>query len=135
MTRLLRKGEVWKWGESEQASFDELKRAFVEAPVLAMPDMSKQFVVECDASDYASGAVLSQVQADGKLHPVAFYSKSFNEAERNYEVHDKELLAIIRALDEWRHYLEGGEHPLDIVSDHKNLSYFTVNRNLMRQQA
>ena len=60
-----------------------------------MPDLARPFVVECDASDFATGAVLSQKGADDLLHPVAFYSKSLNDAERNYEIHDKELLAII----------------------------------------
>ena len=135
MTALLRKDTPWHWGASEQAAFEDLKQAFTQAPVLAMPDMSKQFTIECDASDYASGAILSQRQEDGSLHPIAYYSKSFNDAERNYEIYDKELLAIIRALDEWRHYLEGGPHSIDIVSDHKNLSYFTESRNLTRRQA
>jgi hypothetical protein len=66
--------------------------------------------VEADSSDYATGAVLSQIGEDGKWHPVAFLSKSLSEVERNYEIHDKEMLAIIRALEEWRHYLEGTQH-------------------------
>ena len=135
MTALLRKDTPWSWGPPEQAAFDDLKTAFTQAPVLVMPDMAEQFTIECDASDFASGAILSQRQADGNLHPIAYFSKSFNDAERNYEIYDKELLAIIRALDEWRHYLEGGPYPIDIVSDHKNLSYFTENRNLTRRQA
>ena len=68
-----------------------------------MADPAKPFTLECDASDYATGAVLSQQGIDGKAHPVAFYSKTLNEAERNYEIYDKELLAVVRALDEWRH--------------------------------
>ena len=135
LTRLVKKGVAWTWGDDQQAAFDELKARFSSAPVLAMPDLTRPFVVECDASDFATGAVLSQKGADDLLHPVAFYSKSLNDAERNYEIHDKELLAIIRALDEWRHYLEGAEHKLDIVSDHKNLLYFSDARRLTRRQA
>ena len=135
LTKLLRKDSLWRWGEEEQKAFDVLKKAFTTAPVLVMPDLKKSFTVECDASDFATGAVLSQVGEDGAMHPVAFFSKSLNDAERNYEIYDKELLAIVRALDEWRHYLEGGEHPIDIISDHKNLLYFSSSRSLTRRQA
>ena len=135
LTRLVKKGVAWTWGDDQQAAFDELKARFSSAPVLAMPDLTSPFVVEVYASYFATCAVLSQKVADDLLHPVAFYSKSLNDAERNYEIHDKELLAIIRALDEWRHYLEGAEHKLDIVSDHKNLLYFSDARRLTRRQA
>ena len=135
LTALVKKGVPWSWGVAQQSAFDELKARFTSAPVLAMPDLSQPFVLECDASDFATGAVLSQTGRDGLLHPVAFYSKSLNDAERNYEIYDKELLAIIRALDEWRHYLEGAEHKVDVVSDHKNLLYFSEARRLTRRQA
>lgn len=135
LTTLLKKDVRWAWTENQQFAFDYLKRMFTTAPVLMMPDMSQQFIVECDASDFATGAVLSQEGDDGLIHPVAFFSKSLNDAERNYEIYDKELLAIIRALDEWRHYLEGASHKLDIVSDHKNLLYFSESRTLTRRQA
>lgn len=135
LTSLLKKDVRWNWSTAQQAAFEELKRRFTTAPILAMPDMSRQFIVECDASDFATGAVLSQVGMDGLVHPVAFYSKSLNDAERNYEIYDKELLAIVRALDEWRHYLEGASYQIDIVSDHKNLLYFSKSRTLTRRQA
>ena len=105
MTSLLRKDAPWKWTQAEEESFKTLKDRFTNAPVLVMPDMNKQFIVEADASDFATGAVLSQKQDDGKIHPIAFMSKSLNDAERNYEIYDKELLAVIRALEEWRHCL------------------------------
>lgn len=135
MTELLRKDTKWVWGQRQQEAFDELKRCFTTAPILAMPDLEKPFVLECDASDFATGAVLSQVGGDGQVHPIAFYSKSLNDAERNYEIYDKELLVIVRALGEWRHYLEGAKHPVDIVSDHKNLLYFSDSRTLTCRQA
>ena len=69
------------------------------------------------------------------MHPIAFYSKTLNDAERNYEIYDKELLAVVRALEEWRHYLEGGEHPIEIISDHKNLLYFAMVWILIQRQA
>ena len=135
LTQLMRKDSPWTWSEQQQQAFDALKQTFTSAPILVMADMSKPFILEADASDYATGAVLSQRQSDGEVHPVAFYSKTLNSAERNYDIYDKELLAIIRALDEWRHYLEGGEHPIDIISDHKNLLYFATARTLTRRQA
>ena len=98
LTRLMRKDTPWTWGVEEQKAFDGLKQAFTSAPILAMADMSKPFILECDASNYATGAVLSQKAEDGHIHLIAFYSKMLNDAERNYDIYDKELLAVIRAL-------------------------------------
>jgi hypothetical protein len=134
MNNLAKKDKIWKWEEEQQNAFDELKRAFTTAPVLKMPDPNKKYRLECDASNYATGAVLSQ-QYDENWHPIAFQSKSFNETERNYEIHDKELAAIIRALEEWRHYLEGQGQTMEIWTDHKNLEYFMKAQNLTRRQA
>jgi len=72
---------------------------------------------------------------DRKWHSVAFYSKSLSSMERNYEIHDKEMLAIIRVLEEWRHFLEGVTHPVEIWTDHKNLEYFMMAKKLNRRQA
>ena len=100
-----------------------------------MPDYGKPFTVYTDASDYATSAILEQDDALGRSHPVAYYSKSLQPAERNYEIHDKELLAIIHALRHFCHYLQGNEHTIRIFSDHANLQYFTTKQTLMRQQA
>ena len=67
---------------------------------------------------------------DDKWHPVAFLSKSLSPVERNYEIHDKEMLAIVRALEEWRHFVEGVEHQVKIWTDHKNLEYFMTAKKL-----
>ena len=91
--------------------FEELKQWLTSAPVLMMPDQAKPFQIKCDASKYASGAVLTQLDNNGDRHPVAFLSKTFNETERNYEIYDRELLALIRALEEWRHYIQGSGTP------------------------
>jgi hypothetical protein len=85
--------------------------------------------------DFATGTVLEQLGEDKLWHPVAFYSKSLNEHERNYKIYDKELLAIIRALEEYCHYLEGHEEVLEIWSDHQNLTYFREAQKITRQQA
>ena len=89
-----------------------------------MPDHAKPFQIECDTSKYASGAVLTQLDLNGDRHPCAFISKTFSPTERNYEIYDWELLAIIRALEEWRHYIQGSPHTTTILSDHKNLTYY-----------
>jgi len=93
--QLLRKDNPWRWGQEEMDSFQSLKKSLVESPILIQPDVSKEFILECDASDFATGAILNQIGTDGKAHPVAFYSKTLSPAERNYDIHDKELLAMI----------------------------------------
>ncbi|GLB43895.1 putative retrotransposable element tf2 155 kda protein type 1-like [Lyophyllum shimeji] len=133
---LTAKDVAWTWGSGQQDAFDALKRAITSKPVLIFPDDDRPFRVEADSSDFATGAVLSQQSPeDEKWHPVAFYSKSLNAVERNYEIHDKEMLAIIRALEEWRHFLEGARHKVDIYMDHKNLQYFLTAKKLNRRQA
>ncbi|KAB5587955.1 Transposon Tf2-1 polyprotein [Ceratobasidium theobromae] len=106
----------------------------MEAPTLIQPKPDEKFYLECDASDFATGAILSQKDAEGKLHPVAFYSKSFSPAEWNYDIFDKEMLALIRALKEWRHLLEGTEAPIKVLTDHCNLEHFMVKKVLNRRQ-
>lgn len=132
---LTKKGTVWRWAQRHKNAFSLLKEKVTSSPVLIFPDDNKPYKLEADSSDYATGAVLSQEGPDGKWHPVAFMSKSLSEVERNYEIHDKEMLAIIRALDEWRHYLEGTQHPFEIWTDHKNLQYFMTSQKLSRRQA
>jgi hypothetical protein len=83
-----------------------------------------------DASNYATSTILEQNDALGHSHPVAFYSNSLQPAERNYEIHDKELLAIIHALRHFCHYLQGNEHITRVFSDHANLQYFTMKQTL-----
>jgi len=94
------------------------------------------FCIEADSSDFASGAVLSQrLPREEKWHLVAFYSKSLSPVEQNYEIHNKEMLAIICILEEWRHFLEGARHPVEIWTDHKNLEYFMTAKKLNHRQA
>jgi len=117
-------------------AFEDLKMAVTTAPVLMSPQDSEPFRVEADSSDFATEVVLSQqLTTDGKWHPVAFYSKSLSSVERNYKIHDKEMLAIIRALEEWRHFLEGMTHLVEIWTDYKNLEYFMTAKKLNRRQA
>ena len=123
------------WSMAAQEAFEALKRAFTTAPILQHADPMRPFVLETDASDYALGAVLSQSGRDGLLHPIAYHSRKFTAAEINYEIYDKELLAIVDSFEVWRHFLEGAQHPITVFTDHKNLLYFTTSRVLNRRQA
>jgi len=133
--QLVRKDEKWRWEKEQEEAFTKLKEIFTTKPVLAAPDLDKEMRVEADASDYATGGVLSVKGEDGKWRPVAFISKSLNDVERNYEIHDKEMLAVIRCLEAWRHFLEGARTKFEIWTDHKNLEYFMTNQKLNRRQA
>jgi len=95
-----------------------------------IPDIDREMRVEADTSDYATGEVLSTKYENGKWRPVAFISKSLNATEQNYEIHDKEMLAVIRCLEAWRHYLEGAKLEFEIWTDHKNLQYFMISQKL-----
>ncbi len=134
LTRLTCKDKL-EWNAEADQAFEALKKAFTTAPILTHPDFQKPFFLETDASDFALGAVLSQPDKDGRLHPVAFHSRKFTAAEINYEIHDKELLAIVNSFQEWRHFLEGAQHPVVVYTDHKNLEYFMSAKVLNRRQA
>jgi hypothetical protein len=135
LNELLKKDVKFEWNKERQETFDLMKKKFQESPVLLMPDPRKPFIVEADASKYASGAVLRQQDTNGDWHPCAYLSKSFNETERNYDIADRELLAIIRALTDWRHYLIGSPHKVTVLTDHDNLRYFRTAQKLNRRQA
>ena len=125
---------TWTWEAEQQAAFDKLKEMICTEPVLTVADYSKPFRIEADSSDFANGAILSQ-QVDGVWRPVAFRSQSLTEAERNYEIYDKELLAIMEALREWRQYLQGSQEPVEIWTDHQNLTFFREPQKINRRQA
>jgi len=118
------KSKDWLWGTAEQQAFNALKNAITSAPTLTFPSRSGLFCLECDASNFTTGAILSQQQEDGLFHLIGFMSKSFSDMEQNYQIHDKEMLVIMHALEEWRHFLEGSNQKFKIHMDHKNLSYF-----------
>jgi len=118
------KSKDWSWGTAEQQAFNALKNTVTSTPMLAFPSRSSLFCLECDASNFTTGAVLLQQQEDGLFHLIGFKSKSFSDMEQNYQIHDKEMLAIMHAPEEWRHFLEGSDQKFEIHMDHKNLSYF-----------
>jgi len=113
-----------------------LKKAFTTTPVLRIPNDEDLFKLSTDANDFVTGAVLSQKDMRTNLwHPVAFFSKSLDIHERNYKIYDKELLAVIRGLEEYRHHLKGHPHKTEIWSDHQNLTFFRTAQKLTRRQA
>ncbi|KAL5482963.1 hypothetical protein ACEPAI_9558 [Sanghuangporus weigelae] len=124
----------WKWGEEEQRAFEELKDRLSSPPVLAILNNDDPFRVEADASDYATGGVLLQKQ-DSKWKVIAYRLSTFLDAERNYEIYDKEMLTIVQALKEWRQYLQGANAPFEVWTNHANLTYFRSPQKLNRRQA
>ncbi|XP_053499602.1 uncharacterized protein LOC128619445 [Ictalurus furcatus] len=137
LTSLLKgKPKRLSWNSSAQSAFDKLKKAFTTAPIIKHPDPSRPFIVEVDASETGVGAILSQRFGEKpKLHLVAFFSRKLSPAERNYDVGNRELLAIKLALEEWRHWLEGATHQFVIFTDHKNLEYLRTAKRLTPRQA
>jgi len=135
LTRLTKKDEPFVWGSEQQLAFETMVSAFTTAPALRHFDHDREVIIETDASDYVSAGVLSERDDEGILHPVAYYSKKHSPAECNYDIHDKELMAIIKALEEWRPECEGAAYPLQLITDHKNLEYFMTKKLLNRRQA
>jgi len=119
----------------EAKAFQNLKKAFGSTLVLAHWALDLPMMVEMDMSDCAIAGILSVTTEDGEIWPVAFYSRTLQSTERNYDMHNKELLAIYEAFKSWHHYLEGSAKTIDTVMDHKNLEYFTTTKKLTRQQA
>jgi transposase InsO family protein len=135
ITSLLRKTtNPFEWTSEAQAAFERLKLLFTEAPILRHFDPDLPVFLYTDASGFATSAILCQ-KHDGQLHPVAFWSRKSNPAECNYDIHDREMLAIVLALGHWRHYCEGAKHTVTIFTDHKNLEVFMSTKVLNRRQA
>src|SRR5438270_474798 len=127
--------------EAKEA-FRKLKATFTTAPVLQHFDPEKPIRIETDTSGFAVAAILSQPstltvgrRSDAHWHPVVFWSRKMTPAERNYDTHDQELLAIVKPFKQWRHYLEGSRHPIMVLVDYANLRYFITTKELSRCQA
>jgi hypothetical protein len=128
MTELLKRDKKFEWTDSCEASFQELKKRLVSAPVLCLPDIQKDFQVYCNASRQGLGSVLMQ---NGKV--VSYATHQLKHHERNYPTHDLELASVVHALKVWRHYLMG-KH-CDVFTDHKSLNYIFTQKELnMRQR-
>ena len=118
-----------------QLAFDTLKNCVTSKPILAHPELDKQFELEVDASSFATGAVLLQKKDDSKRHPIGYYSSTLNEAEHNYDIYDLELLAIVKALKHWRPLLVGSPHKIKVFSNHMNLKYWRDPQKISRRVA
>jgi RNase H-like domain found in reverse transcriptase/Reverse transcriptase (RNA-dependent DNA polymerase)/Integrase zinc binding domain len=132
---LLKKDKKFVWSEECQESFDQLKKQFTEEPVLMMPDHLKPFQIQVDSSLFATGGILTQIDTDEDRHPCAYLSKSLTKEQRNYDTGDRELLAIIWALKEWRHYIQVSGHTTIVLSDHDNIWHFKVPQTIGQQMA
>jgi hypothetical protein len=130
LTRLTKTNEPFVWEAEQQLAFETMVMAFTMAPALRYFDHERNVIIEIDASDYVSARVLSQRDDEGVLHPVPYYSKKHSPAECNYDIYDKELMAIIKALEEWRPECEGAAYLLQLITDHKNLEYFITKKLL-----
>ena len=129
LTYLTWKNEPWTWTTDCQVVFDNLKEAFTTAPILGHWDPKSPMILEIDASDHALVATLS-TQSNGEVHPITFHSRAFSAAEINYDVHNKKLLAIVEVFKKWQHYLEEVAIPVEVYTDHKNLTYFSETKTL-----
>ncbi|QRW23019.1 Retrotransposable element Tf2 protein [Rhizoctonia solani] len=130
-----KKETPWSWGTQEEEAFQELKSLVTKSPVLIHSNPELPYFLETDASGVAMGAILSQRGSDNRLHPIAYMSKSFSGAEANYDTHNKELLAIIKALEEWHIFLEATDKPIQVFTDHRNLEYWMQARTFNQRHA
>lgn len=130
---LVRKDSEFRWTNEANKAFERLKKTFTSAPILVLFDHERETFLEVDASKWCIGGTLYQIDDEGVARPCAFFSKKNNPAECNYEIYDKEMLAIVRCLEEWDAELRSVEK-FEIRSDHKNLEYFMTVRKLSERQ-
>jgi RNase H-like domain found in reverse transcriptase/Reverse transcriptase (RNA-dependent DNA polymerase) len=130
---LVRKDTPFGWTKEAETAFGKLKQIFTTAPVLAQFDHERETIIETDSSGWVVGGTLLQVDESGALRPCAFFSKKNSPAECNYEIYDKEMLAIVRCLEEWDAELRSVPS-FQIRTDHKNLEYFMTVRKLTERQ-
>ena len=128
--QLTKKDQKWQFGTKQQEVFDRLIRKMTHAPILAHYDPKKPITIETDASKYVTAGIISQTENDGVLRPLPYHSKSMSKSECNYDVHDKELLAMILALEDWQRYIKGSRQQTIILTDHKNLVPFMTKKRL-----
>ena len=135
LTQLTRKDVEFSWGELQEDAYRELKNIIRNDVMLRHANPAEQFILFTDASDFALGSVLTQLDMEGCSRPVEFYSRKFLPSEVNYSVYDKELLAIVESFEHWRHYLVHSRHTVLVKSDHNNLKYFRTARILKPRHA
>jgi len=125
----------WKWGDKEQKAFDELRTKLTTAPVLVYFDHLALTRIETEASKYVCSGIISEQCKDGKWRPLVYRSKTMSNAECNYDIHDKELLAIVQAFHEWKGYTRGSPKPIRVLTDHTNFVTFMKTKELSERQA
>ena len=135
LTMLTHKDHLWQQNSLQQYAFTTLLTLFQQAPVLHLPEIHHPFTLMTDISLLASGGILMQTNDNSDLHPCAYLSQTFSPMECNYDIYNCELLAIICALDHWHQYLQGTDHPVTLLTDHKNLMYFCQPQKLSCRQA
>jgi transposase InsO family protein len=135
LSRLTKDHVAFQFDDDCRRAFQELKRRLTEAPLLRHYDYSLETMLETDASDGIIAGILSQKHPDGNWYPVGYFSKTMASAELNYEIHDKEMLAIVRSFGHWRPELQGSPHQINVYTDHKALEYFMTTKQLNSRQA
>lgn len=128
ITSLLQKNKTFTWTTEAEEAFKVLKTALTTAPILTHPDFTKPFVIQCDASSSGVGSVLYQIGGDNEEHPIAYFSKKLNSAQRNYSVTELECLAAVLSVKKFRQYVEGSR--FTIVTDHASLKWLMVQKDL-----
>jgi len=135
LSTLTRKDKLWEWGDKQQEAFEMLKGAMITELILQHLDLEQPVTIETDASNYAIGAICTQPDAKGILHPVAYYSRKLKDLEHNYDIHDKELQVIVDALRKWNTYCKTTGPKITILIDHKNHEYWKTKKDLNLPQA
>src|SRR5882757_9259497 len=142
LLELTKKMMPWVWTEAQTTAFETLKKLMCSKPVLTQPQYNKLFVVHTDTSAYGVGAILlqegeinPQKPVKPRLHPIAYYSVTFTPTERNYDIYERELLAVLKALQNWRPHLAWTPHPFTLITDHANLTFWKHPRKVNRRVA
>ena len=115
--------------EDQQTAFEKVKRLLTSAPVLAMPDFDRPFIIHVDASDLGLGAVLMQESVEKLVHPIGYFSQKFSGSQRNYSTSEKEALALILSLQHFEFYVVPAKFPIDIYTDHNSLVFLNRVKN------
>jgi RNase H-like domain found in reverse transcriptase/Reverse transcriptase (RNA-dependent DNA polymerase) len=135
LTELTKKDVPFAWTPRCTAAVQRLKQIVLSDPVLQQPHPDRPYTLEVDASQYATGMILQQPDETGRLRPVSYDSQTFNDAEHGYDIHDHELLAVIRGLLAWHHLLVGSPHKIHVLTDHSNLKYYRHPQKISRHVA
>jgi RNase H-like domain found in reverse transcriptase len=133
LTQLLKKERKFEWTEECTAALDKLIRIVTSNPVLHRPNYDLPFMLEVDTSQYATGAILYQPNDKGQLCPVGYHLHTLNPAERGYNVHDWELLVVMRGLHQWRHLLLLSPFTTTVITNHANLQYYHQPQKINRR--